>query len=74
MTDEPNEILATAAAAKAHEQASRDNKEAARQRRRQVGKVGLGVGIGSAAIAAAMLFARRDRTPQKPAQPRQSST
>jgi hypothetical protein len=58
MTDEPNEILAAVAAAKAHEEASA-NKAADERRERnwQLGKTWLGVGIGSAAVAAAVLFA-----------------
>ena len=61
MTDnsnEPNEILATVAAAKAHEEAAAGKGEAqGRARRWQIGKTWLGVGIGSAAVAAAVLFA-----------------
>jgi hypothetical protein len=57
-TTEPNEILATVAAAKAHEEAaSVKSAEQARARRWQIGKTWLGVGIGSAAVAAAVLFA-----------------
>ncbi|PZQ61747.1 MAG: hypothetical protein DI544_03720 [Sphingomonas taxi] len=61
--DQPNEILAAAAAAKAHEEAGASNAaERQRSRRWQPGKTWLGVGIGSAAVAAAVLFAnsRRD--------------
>ena len=62
MSDEPNEILATAAAARAHEKAgAKKAADSARDRRWQVGKIGLGVGIGSAAVAAAVLFANRRR-------------
>jgi hypothetical protein len=57
-TNQPNEILATVAAAKAHEEAAIGKDEAqARARRWQLGKTWLGVGIGSAAVAAAVLFA-----------------
>lgn len=57
MSDEPNEILATAAAAKAHERAGAPKAEASRRARRwQIGRL-VGVGIGSAAVAAALLFA-----------------
>ena len=61
MTDEqPNEILASVAAAKAREDAGAQKAEdRARDRRWQLGKLGLGVGIGSAAVAAAVLFANR---------------
>lgn len=57
-TNQPNEILATVAAAKAHEEAAA-GKDAAqsRSRRWQIGKTWLGVSIGSAAVAAAVLFA-----------------
>ncbi|KQT31953.1 hypothetical protein ASG29_08795 [Sphingomonas sp. Leaf412] len=62
MTDEPNEILATVAAAKANEGAGAEKAAAERRERHwQLGKIGLGVGIGSAAVAAAVLFANRDR-------------
>lgn len=59
---EPNEILATVAAAKAHEEAG-GTKDAAMHRggRWQIGKTWLGVGIGSAAVAAAVLFANSQR-------------
>ena len=62
MSDEPNEILATVAAAKAHEEAGAPKAAAARRERNwQLGKIGLGVGIGSAAVAAAVLFANRGK-------------
>ena len=59
MSDEPNEILAAAAAAKQHQTAAND----ARRDRRgwDLGKIGLGVGIGSAAVAAAVIFANRKK-------------
>ena len=61
-TDEPNEIVATARAAKAHENAGAARAaDKARERRWELGKIGLGVGIGSAAVAAAVLFATRKR-------------
>ncbi|KKI18136.1 hypothetical protein CA236_14245 [Sphingomonas sp. ABOLG] len=59
MSDEPNEILAAAAAAKQHETAAKDAKAARQKRGWDLGKIGLGVGIGSAAIAAAVLFTRK---------------
>lgn len=59
MSDEPNEILAAAAAAKQHETAA---KQAKRSRKGwELGKIGLGVGIGSAAVAAAVIFANRNK-------------
>lgn len=62
MTDEPNEILATAAAAKAHEKAGAEKAQASeRARRWQIGRL-VGVGIGSAAVAAALLFANNRRS------------
>ncbi|MCW6532382.1 MULTISPECIES: hypothetical protein [Sphingomonas] len=61
MTDEPNEILAAAAEAKAHEEGASHAKREARKRNWNIGKIGLGVGIGSAAVAAAVLFANRDK-------------
>lgn len=64
--DEPNEILAAAAAAKAHEVAGATNAAEHRRRRRwQPGKTWLGVGIGSAAVAAAVLFANARRDDDK---------
>ena len=59
MSDEPNEILAAAAAAKQHETAAKDAKAARQKRGWDLGKIGLGGGIGSAAIAAAVLFTRK---------------
>ena len=62
MSDEPNEILAEVAAAKAHEEAGAGKAaEHARRDRWQPGKTWLGVGIGSAAVAAAVLFANSKR-------------
>ena len=52
---EPNEILAAAADAKAARARVAENVPG---RKWPLGAIGLGVGIGSAAIAAAMLFAR----------------
>lgn len=53
--DAPNEILA---AVQAH---ARGAQQAAAERSKSwpLAKIGLGVGIGSAAVAAAVLFARR---------------
>ena len=63
---EPNEILATVAAAKAHEDAGAGQAEERRRARRwQIGKTWLGVGIGSAAVAAAVLFANAKRDDQQ---------
>lgn len=59
MSDEPNEILAAAAAAKQHENAAKGAEKARQKRGWDLGKIGLGVGIGSAAVAAAVLFTRR---------------
>lgn len=58
--DTPNEILAAAKEAKAHKAAA----DAKRRGRSSwpLAKIGLGVGIGSAAIAGAVLFANRDKT------------
>lgn len=57
MSDEPNEIVAEAAAAKQRAAAAKGN---ARDKKSwDIGKIGLGVGIGSAAVAAAVLFANR---------------
>lgn len=61
MSDEPNEILAAAASAKQHEEAAKDAKRARNERRWDLGKIGLGVGIGSAAVAAAVIFAKRNK-------------
>jgi hypothetical protein len=63
MSDQPNEILAEVAAAKAHEEAGAGKAaQHRRDRRWQGGKTWLAAGIGSAAVAAAVLFAnsRRD--------------
>jgi hypothetical protein len=59
VSDQPNEILAAAAAAKQHETAAEKAKRARHDRGWDLGKIGLGVGIGSAAIAAAVLFTRK---------------
>jgi hypothetical protein len=56
--EQPNEILEAAAAAKAHEEAGASSAAAHQRKGRwQPGKTWLGVGIGSAAVAAAVLFA-----------------
>ena len=56
--EQPNEILEAAAAAKAHEEAGAPGAAAHQRKGRwQPGKTWLGVGIGSAAVAAAVLFA-----------------
>ena len=53
--DAPNEILA---AVKAHARVA-EQAVADRSKSWPLAKIGLGVGIGSAAVAAAVLFARR---------------
>ena len=58
MSDE-NEILAAARGAKEAEHGKVKADQAARARRWRLGTIG--VGIGSAAVAAAVLFARRAR-------------
>ncbi|GGB25455.1 hypothetical protein GCM10011380_13800 [Sphingomonas metalli] len=61
--DAPNEILAAAKEAKSKAEAAAHT--AAEQARRwPLGKIGLGVGIGSAAVAAAVLYANRKRDDQ----------
>ena len=58
--DTPNEILATVKAAK--EQAATVATKTAEQRRSwPIARIGLGVGIGSAAVAAAVLFANHSK-------------
>lgn len=59
MSDQPNEILAEAAAAKRHEGAAKQAEQARKTRGWNLGKIGLGVGIGSAALAAAVIFTRK---------------
>ncbi|KQR83217.1 hypothetical protein [Sphingomonas sp. Leaf343] len=56
---EPNEILAAAREAKDHAAAAAE--KMLERKNWQLGKIGLGVGIGSAAVAAAVLFANRQR-------------
>jgi hypothetical protein len=59
--DTPNEILAAAKEAKEHaEAAARVAVDKAKSW--PLGAIGLGVGIGSAAIAAAALYANRPRS------------
>lgn len=61
-----NEILETVRSAKKTAQAAAGAIDAARSRRWRIGgigSVGLGVGIGSAAIAAAVIYARSGRKP-----------
>ena len=60
--DQPNEIVAAAAAMKAQAEAAAGNAAGAiadKTRNWPLAKIGLGVGIGSAAISAAVLFANR---------------
>lgn len=59
--DAPNEILAAAREAKEHGQAAART-AAAKTKSWPLAEIGLAAGIGSAAIAGAVLFARRDRT------------
>jgi len=59
MADEPNEILAAVADAKAREKAA--GNAADQERRRRWPMRIIGVGIGSAAVAAAVLFANSGR-------------
>ena len=56
--DTPNEILAAAKEAKAHAHAARAG---TRKGSWPLAKIGLAAGIGSAAIAGAVLFAGRNR-------------
>ncbi|WP_375403667.1 hypothetical protein [uncultured Sphingomonas sp.] len=58
--DEPNEIVATARAAKERsEAAARTISD--RAKNWPLGAIGVGVGIGSAAVAAALLYASRSK-------------
>lgn len=59
--DTPNEILASVKAAK-DQAAAVAEKTAAKTKGWPLAKIGLGVGIGSAAVAAAVLFANRSKT------------
>lgn len=56
-----NEIVEAARDAKARQDAAKGTEAERRAKRWQLGKIGLGVGIGSAAVAAAVLFANRER-------------
>ena len=56
-----NEIVAAARDAKAREDAAKGGEAARKATRWQIGKFALGAGIGSAAVAAAVLFANRDK-------------
>ncbi len=56
--EEPNEIVAAAKAAKERTERANAKKDAGNW---PLKAIGLGVGIGSAAVAAAMLYANRDR-------------
>ena len=58
--DAPNEILAVAKDVK-EQAAAAAEAIAARAKSWPIAKISLGVGIGSAAIAAAVMFASRDR-------------
>ncbi len=59
-TDTPNEILAAAKEAKLQAEAVAHN-AVEKTKSWPLGKIGLGVGIGSAAIAGAVLFANRNK-------------
>ncbi|HEU0067333.1 MAG TPA: hypothetical protein VFQ57_08855 [Sphingomonas sp.] len=63
-TDTPNEILAAAKDAKIAAEAAAEAL-AKRAKNWPLAKIGLGVGIGSAAVAAAVLFANRQRDEDK---------
>ncbi len=60
-SDTPNEILAAVKEAKTHRKAARTD-EPYREKNWNLGKIGVQMGIGSAAVAAAVLFANRPRT------------
>ncbi|MCU6455375.1 hypothetical protein LPN01_14935 [Sphingomonas sp. A2-49] len=60
MSDQPNEILEAAAAAKAQQDAVARTRDPSRTSRWPMRIIG--VGIGSAAVAAAVLFANSNRT------------
>jgi hypothetical protein len=62
VSDEPNEILAAAKAAKDRSDAVKDADGKERSWPVAAFGVGVGVGIGSAAIAGALLFANRSRS------------
>jgi len=57
-----NEIVEAARGAQARRAAAEKAADEARARRWRIGQIGLGVGIGSAAVAAAVMFASRDRS------------
>ena len=58
---EENEIGTAARDAKARKDAAAGKDGEARAKRWHIGKFGLGAAIGSAAVAAAVLFANRDK-------------
>ncbi|MCT8001883.1 hypothetical protein NZL82_08305 [Sphingomonas sanguinis] len=63
--DAPNEILAAAKEAKEHAVAAAEaTADSVKEQTRNwpLGKIGLGVGIGSAAIAAAVLYGTRNKS------------
>lgn len=63
--DTPNEILAAAKEAKDHAVAAAEaTAESIKDKTRNwpLGRIGLGVGIGSAAIAAAVLYGTRNKS------------
>lgn len=61
MSDETNEILAAARDAKARKERAK-GRDDMKTNWTTVGAIGLGVGIGSAALAAALLYGGRGRT------------
>ncbi|MCM8729650.1 hypothetical protein ACFO8O_01520 [Hephaestia sp. GCM10023244] len=62
--DCPNEITAAARDARAHDEAAASAKEA-HQKRRRWPIASIGIGIGSAALTAAFLYAGRNRDRKK---------
>ena len=56
-----NEIIEAARAAQHHKDAASDTPEHGRKRNWDVASIGVGMGIGSAALAAALLFAKNSR-------------
>jgi hypothetical protein len=58
---EENEIVTAARDAKARKDAAKGKDGEARAKRWHIGQLGLGAAIGSAAVAAAVLFSNRDK-------------
>lgn len=59
--DECNEIIAAARAAKHHHEAASGKPEPSRKRNWDAAAIGVGAAIGSAAVAAAVIFANRGK-------------